>query len=60
MRKRHEKNSVLYLSNWFRILAAVARAPIASGTRKHTLVLLVLLVLLQQFARTVALILPSS
>jgi hypothetical protein len=58
MRKRHEKNSVLYLSNWFRILAAVARAPIASGTRKHTLHLLLLL--LQQFARTVALILPSS
>jgi ABC-type maltose transport system permease subunit len=57
MRKRHEKNSVRYLSNWFRILAAVARAPIASVTRKHTLHLLLLL---QQFARTVALILPSS
>jgi hypothetical protein len=53
MRKRHEKSSVSHLCNWFRVLAAAARAPIASMTRKPTLHL-------QQLAHTVALILPSS
>jgi hypothetical protein len=54
MGKRHEKSSVLHLCNLFRVLAAAARAPIASMTRKPTLHLL--LQLLQQLAHTVALI----